>query len=90
MGLWELFLGTNQFLSAASGQGHRFGPGIVLKRLLTQTPLLLALLIPALIAIAADFQRRGKAALDWEGNLPEALLFLGAFGVLLANPAPFP
>ncbi|MGN6555933.1 MAG: hypothetical protein ACTHLW_19675 [Verrucomicrobiota bacterium] len=90
MGIWDLFLMTNQFLSTASAKGHGFGPGLALKRLLTQTPLLLALVLPGLVSIVADVRRRGKLALNWEGALPEALLFLVAFGVLIVNPAPFP
>jgi hypothetical protein len=40
--------------------------------------------------VAVDLRRRGKAALTWDGSLPEALLFLGALVVLLINPAPEP
>jgi hypothetical protein len=89
LGLWELYLLTNHSLSAASSNGHRFWPWKTLARLLGQTPLLLALGMSALVALAVDLRRRGKAALSWEGDWPEGLLFLMALAVLMINPAPF-
>ena len=89
-GFWDLYLGGVHFLSAASTNGHRFAPWKTLARLLSQTPLLLALVVSALVAVVVELARRGRAALTWNGNLPEALLFLGAFAVLLINPAPYP
>jgi hypothetical protein len=89
-GLWDLYLAGFNCLSVASTDGRHFGPGGTLSRLLGQTPLLLAVVMSGLIAIGADVFRRGKAALNWDGCLPEALLFLGSFVALLINPAPFP
>jgi hypothetical protein len=89
-GLWDLYVGGCTFLASASGNASRFAPWGTLARLLSQTPLLLALVISGLAAVVLDVIRRGKSALSWEGNLPEALLFLGAFTALLINPVPFP
>lgn len=90
MGVWELFKGTNQFLTTASEEGRRFGPGILLKRLLEQAPLLLGLTSAAVLSFGYEVWRKSKSALTWEGNLPEVLLCLGAFGIVIINPAPFP
>jgi hypothetical protein len=90
LGLWKLYLVTNNSLSDASANGHRFWPWQTLARLLGQTPLLLALALAALIALAVTLRKNGKAALHWNGYLPEGLLLLIAFGVLMVNPAPFP
>jgi hypothetical protein len=89
-GLWDLYVGGFNFLSTASQGGHRFAPWTTLGRLLSQTPLLLALVVSALAAVAVDLARRGASALSWEGELPEALLFLGVLAALMINPAPFP
>lgn len=89
-GLWDVYVaGLGRVLGDATG-GNRFGPGAALGRLLSQTPLLLATVTAALVAVALDLRRRGKAALTWDGPLPEALLFLCALAALLINPAPEP
>ena len=89
-GLWDMYLaGVRRVLGDVTG-GNRFGPWEALGRLLSQTPLLLAFLTAALVAVTVDVRRRGKAALTWDGVLPEALLFLDALAVLLINPAPEP
>jgi hypothetical protein len=89
-GLWDVYMAdVRRVLGDISG-GNRFGPGEALRRLLGQTPLLLAFLTAALVAVVVDLRRRGKAALAWDGALPEALLFLDALAVLLINPAPEP
>ena len=88
-GLWDVYVADLR----GGGNvcwGNRFGPWEALGRLLGQTPLLLACLTAALAAVAVNLRRRGKAALTWEGALPEALLFLGALAVLLIDPAPEP
>ncbi len=88
-GIWEARKEGFDFVSKVATSGDRFGPGFALVRLLHQTPLLLALLAPALLAVAVDLRRHGRAALTWEGSLPEALLFAGAFAALVVNPTPF-
>jgi hypothetical protein len=80
---------VKRVLGDVSG-GNRAGLGEALRRLLIQTPLLLAFLTAALVGVAVDLRCRGKAAATWDGSLPEALLFLGALVVLLLNPAPEP
>ena len=89
-GLWDVYMAN---LSRVLGNGtevNRFWASEALGRLLSQTPLLLAFVAAALVAVAVDVRRRGKAALTWDGTLPEALLFLVALVVLLVNPAPEP
>jgi len=78
------------FVSKVSVSDSRFWPWNTLSRLLGQTPLLLALVAAATVALAADLLKRGKAALSWDGCLPEALLFFGTIGILFINPTPFP
>jgi len=92
-GAWEtytaMFRTTSQVTAGDQGS-FRFWPWATLGRLLGQTPLLLALTIAGCYAIAADLVQRRRAALTWEGNLPEALLLAGALAALLINPTPFP
>jgi hypothetical protein len=57
---------------------------------LGQTPLLLALVTAALVALAMDVGKRARGALAWDGSLPEALLMAVALAGLLINPTPFP
>lgn len=90
MGLWQVYLADLCGISAVSTHTARFAPWATLSRLLIQTPPLLAAIGAALLALVGDLHRRRKAALAWSGNLPEALLFLGATGVLFINPTPFP
>jgi hypothetical protein len=89
-GLWDVHRRSLQFVSNVASDGGRFGPWIALGRLPGQTPLLLTLLVSALVAVAVDLRSRGRSALAWDGNLPEALLLVLAFSVLLLNPTPFP
>jgi len=89
-GIWDVYLAGVKWASTISTGGTRFGPWGTLSRLLTQTPLLLALLPAAAITLGMELYHQGKSALTWEGNLPEALLFLLALGVLIINPAPHP
>ena len=85
-GLWDVYVANLSRVLRHGIIGHGFGLGETLGRLLGQTPLLLAFLTAGLVALAADLRRRGKAALSWEGTLPEAVLFLDALAVLLLNP----
>ena len=89
-GIWDVYLRGFHEISKAAGGNTRFAPWDTMVRLLSQTPLLLALVIPGLLALAADVWRRKKAALTWDSSLPEGLLFLIALGALLVNPAPHP
>ena len=89
-GLWDVYVADLSRVLRHGIVGHRFGLGETVGRLLGQTPLLLAFLTAGLVALAVDLRRRGKAALSWDGTLPEALLFLDALAVLLLNPTPEP
>jgi len=89
-GTWELFKSNFHRAAAAATGDNRFWPWQSLSRLLRQTPLLLALVGAALIALASDLRRRGKAALTWNSSLPEAVLFGIALIALLTNPNPYP
>ena len=93
-GLWDVFLaglpGGGDAVAVAVAKATRFGPGIALERLLTQTPLLLGLAAGALLAFGRDLWRDRRRALAWQGAAPEVLLALGALGVLWINPTPFP
>jgi hypothetical protein len=89
-GLWSVYLAGFQSGLQASEGGNRFGPGLALGRLVHQIPLALGLSAGALLALAGGLRTQGRAALSWEGWAPEAALCLGALGVLLINPTPFP
>lgn len=91
-GLWDVFVaglpgGGNP---AAVLKIARFGPGIALARLPAQTPLLLGLAAGALLALGYGLVRERGRALAWDGYAPEAVLALGALGLLWVNPTPFP
>ena len=97
-GAWDSYLATFRGISkysavtAAAGKVNttgRFAPWGTLERLLTQTPLLLAFTAAACIAVGFDLIRRRRAALTWNGPLPEFLLVLGCFAGLMVNPTPF-
>jgi hypothetical protein len=90
LGLWQFYLADLYGISGITVHTKRLAPWSTLGRLLTQTPLLVALIIAALTAVLADLRRLGRKALSWDGNLPEALLFLGTAGVLFVNPNPYP
>jgi hypothetical protein len=88
-GIWNARKQGLDFVSkVATGGGHA-GPWFTLFRLLYQTPLLLTLVVAAIVAVAADVRRRGRAALAWDGMLPEALFFVGTLAALAINPRPF-
>ena len=89
-GLWDLYLSDFHRVAGDASGGNRFGPWLALRRLPGQTPLLLALTFAAFAGVALDMRRRGKAALTWDGNLPEALLVVLAIAALAINPDPFP
>src|SRR6185369_7888608 len=93
-GGWEIYLsvfrGVMHFSAGLKGEGTGFAPWTTLSRLLVQTPLLLALTASAGIAVVVHLIHCRKAALNWEGNLPEFLLLLGALSALAINPTPFP
>ncbi len=90
LGIWDDYVAILRWASEISSDGNRFPPWHPLGRLLHQTPLLLGLLSAALVAVTLDLRRRGRAALTWDGYVPEALLFLVAFMALVINPTPFP
>ena len=93
-GAWDNYLsavhGVSHYSSASASNG-KFKPwDITLARLLTQTPLLVALTVAALIAVAMNLVRRKSAGFSWDSLLPEALLCLGTLGALVINPVPYP
>lgn len=61
-----------------------------LRRLVIQTPLLVALSVAGLITLLTGWRRRGPAALSWAGDLPEAMMFLIALVALVLNPGSQP
>ena len=89
-GLWPVYLRGLHGGMEASAAGSRFSPGLALGRLLTQTPLLLALSAAALFEAAWRFRSGWRTAWTQEGTLPEALFLLAMVGALLINPTPFP
>jgi hypothetical protein len=90
LGLWDLFLSDFRRVSQNATGGARFWPIDTLARMPVQLPLLLALVAVAVVGFATDLLRRGKAALNWNGCVPEAYLFLVILAGLMINPAPYP
>jgi len=91
-GGWDIYLsvfhGVAKF-SACADASVRFAPWYTLSRLPSQVPLVVALSIAAVIAVLVELVRRGRAALTWNGTLPEVLLATGALFGLFLNPSPF-
>jgi hypothetical protein len=91
-GGWDIYLsvfhGVAKFSAGADGS-VRFAPWYTLSRLPSQIPLVTTLSIAALIAVLVDLVRSGRAALSWNGTLPEVLLATGALVGLFLNPSPF-
>ncbi len=78
-------------VAAVPSDSYRFWPfELTLPRLLTQTPLVVALVIAAIITCAAAVLREKRAALNWDGIVPEVLLLCLAFTALCINPNPYP
>jgi hypothetical protein len=78
-------------MASVPTESFRFWPfSLTLPRMLTQTPLLVALVFAALISCAAAVLREKRAALNWDGILPEALLLGAALTALCINPNPYP
>lgn len=85
------YLTQVQSVAAVPGESLRFWPfKITLPRLLTQTPLLVALIVAAVVSCCATLFRDRRAALNWDGILPETLLLGAAFAALFVNPNPYP
>jgi len=90
-GLGQDYLTGVQSVASVPGESLRFWPfPLTLPRLLTQTPLLVAIVIAAVITCVATILRGGRAALNWDGILPEVLLLGAALTALFANPNPYP
>jgi hypothetical protein len=91
-GAWDIYLsvfrGVTRY-SAGAGGSVRFPPWYTLSRLPSQMPLVLALSIAAVVAVVVELVRHKRAALTWNGKLPEVLLALGALTGLFLNPTPF-
>ncbi|HEX7478709.1 MAG TPA: hypothetical protein VF331_12945 [Polyangiales bacterium] len=87
--LWQDFAST---LASSSQIAHAVKPfdhTPTASRLMTQTPLLLALqLVLALLALHGLFTRR-LAYFSWSSSLPEVLLVAGATAIFFVNPTPY-
>jgi len=93
-GGWEIYLsvfhGVARYSTGGGGGGPGFAPWLALSRLLTQTPLLLALVTAAGAATVGHALHRGFRAPGWNGLFPEFLLFAGCLAALAINPTPYP
>ncbi|HEY2082784.1 MAG TPA: hypothetical protein VGI88_08355 [Verrucomicrobiae bacterium] len=91
VGLGHDYLAGVQSVTSVPGDATRFWPfKVTLSRLLTQTPLLVAVTIAAIIACAGTLMRERSAALNWDGILPEVMLLGIALTALFINPNPYP
>jgi hypothetical protein len=90
-GLGHDYLASVQGVASVPSETLRFWPfDLTLSRLLVQTPLLVAVAIAAVIACGATLLRNRRAALDWDGILPEVVLLGIALTALFVNPNPYP
>lgn len=89
-GFWSFFWTVFKSGFQTSEGATRFGSGLALGRLLDQTPLLLGLSLAGSLALVLRLRTEGRQVLNWEGWFPEVALCLGALGVILVNPTPFP
>lgn len=90
-GLSHDYLANVKGVAAVPSEALRFWPfDITLSRLFIQTPLLVAVTVAAVIVCGATLIRERRAALNWDGILPETLLFGVAFAALFVNPNPYP
>jgi len=90
-GLGQNYLATVQSVSNVPSAALRFSPiPDTLSRLLTETPFLVSAVIAAFLACVTTLTRRGRAALNWNGILPETLLVAAALLALFVNPNPYP
>jgi hypothetical protein len=91
VGLGQDYLAGVQSVASVPGEAVRFWPfHTTLSRLFTQTPLLVAVTIAAVIVCGATLMRERRAALNWDGILPEVLLLGIALTALFINPNPYP
>jgi hypothetical protein len=89
-GMGGNYMAGVESVAAVPGQTSRFWPFDTLSRLLTQTPLLVALTIAAVVTCGATLLRDRRAALNWDGILPEVILLGIALTALFVNPNPYP
>lgn len=68
----------------------RFAPWTTLGRLPAQMPLVTAMAAGLLVSTGLRIRTLRRAALTWEGPLPETALLLGTLAILLINPVPYP
>jgi hypothetical protein len=87
---WHGYTSVADDISASSVGHVRLTPWFALGRLPLQTPLLLALVFSALSGLVFELRQRGRAALGWEGCMPEAALFMAATLAFFLNPTPYP
>lgn len=91
-GGWQTYFSLFNHVAEHTGGsrgGARFWPWATLGRLLSQTPLLVAMTLAAAADVLYDLFRRRRGALNWDGLLPELLLLGWMLAVLLINPTPF-
>lgn len=86
-GVWAQHLADVGSSSRATTESNLFVPWNVLTQLVSQAPLLLALVASGVVAVGMDIARRGMAALNWNGVVPEALLLTVSLAALVINPA---
>lgn len=91
-GIWDDCVSSNQWsasVSAGVGRHRYWWPTLALTRFIEETPLISALVLSAVLAVAIEVRRNWKSVLNWDGILPEVLLFAVALTALLINPTPF-
>ena len=89
-GTWEVYLESLRQGFAVSSQAERFPPWDTVMRLTRESPLVSGLALGGLIAWGNSFWVGWRKSLTWSGPLPELLMAMGVFGVLVLNPTPFP
>lgn len=88
--LLPVFFDSVVALRASIETTNAFYPLRSLARLLTQTPLLVAIALAALMSLSAPLVKNPKRFLTQQDHAPEGVLLVLAVGVLFVNPTPFP
>lgn len=89
-GSWGSFMNGLRTSIGHSENPERFAPWLSLDRIPLQIPLLAGMSVAAVVSAGLVLARTKRLALTWEGSLPEAVLALGTFLVLIINPVPYP
>jgi hypothetical protein len=89
-GGWNVALAGFRASIATSVSVERFSPLPSLGRMVSQSPLVVALGLGAVILAAQHWRTEGRGFLRWDSLFPELALVAFTLAAFVANPVPFP